>query len=56
MLTTISLGIKFLAKPITKGHDANSKTHQINLKKIILAMILGCGIGWVCGFTGSGGE
>lgn len=23
--------------------------------KTVLAMFLGCGIGWVCGFTGSGG-
>ena len=55
MLTTISLGIKFLVKPITKGHDTTSNTHQINAKKVILAIILGCGIGWICGFTGSGG-
>ena len=25
------------------------------MKKTVLAMVLGCGIGWVCGFTGSGG-
>ena len=55
MATTVLLGVKFLAKPITKGHDATSNANQISYKKIILAMILGCGIGWVCGFTGSGG-
>ena len=55
MATTVLLGVKFLAKPITKGNDATFNANQINYKKIILAMILGCGIGWVCGFTGSGG-
>lgn len=54
MLTTIFLGAKFLFKPITQGVDA-AQAKNFSLKKIILAMVLGCGIGWVCGFTGSGG-
>lgn len=54
MLTTIFLGIKFLFKPITKGADAEEAQH-FSTKKTALAMFLGCGIGWVCGFTGSGG-
>lgn len=54
MLTTIFLGIKFLFKPITQGADADA-AKCFSLKKTILAMFLGCGIGWVCGFTGSGG-
>lgn len=55
MLTTICLGIKFLCKPITSGSNISDPNNQISAKKRILAMILGCGIGWVCGFTGSGG-
>lgn len=54
MLTTIFLGIKFLLKPVTGGNDVSSESAQAG-KKTALAMILGCGIGWVCGFTGSGG-
>lgn len=55
MLTTIGLGIKFLVKPITSGVGSGDEENQISTKKRILAMVLGCGIGWVCGFTGSGG-
>lgn len=55
MFTTIGLGIKFLVKPITSGAGSSDAENQISTKKRILAMILGCGIGWVCGFTGSGG-
>lgn len=55
MLTTIFLGIKFLFKPITQGADASDSEHLLSTKKTLLAMLLGCGIGWVCGFTGSGG-
>ena len=55
MVTTISLGIKFLVKPIEEGHDAEDGLEHISKKKIIQAMIFGCGIGWICGFTGSGG-
>ena len=55
MLTTIFLGIKFLVKPIEEGYDADSGSKQISKKKITLAMFFGCGIGWICGFTGNGG-
>ena len=55
MLTTIFLGIKFLVKPIEEGYDADSGSEQISKKKIMIAMFCGCGIGWICGFTGSGG-
>ena len=55
MLTTICLGIKFLVKPITSGAGSPDAENQISAKKRALAMVLGCGIGWVCGFTGSGG-
>ena len=55
MATTIGLGIKFLLKPITKGADAADAKNLLSPKKTALAMFLGCGIGWVCGFTGSGG-
>lgn len=54
MATTIFLGIKFLVKPITQGNDASEGQRPAG-KKTLLAMVLGCGIGWVCGFTGSGG-
>lgn len=56
MLTTIFLGIKFLVKPVTGGNDSSTGPGEKNgRKKTILAMGLGCLIGWVCGFTGSGG-
>lgn len=56
MLTTIFLGIKFLVQPITGGKDAQEFESQSHaLGKTILAMVCGLGIGWVCGFTGSGG-
>ena len=56
MFTTVSLGIKFLVKPISGGHDADSfnEQEQTNLKTL-LAMLCGLFIGWICGFTGSGG-
>ena len=56
MLTTIFLGIKFLVKPVTGGNDSSEGGKEKNGRaKTILAMALGCLIGWVCGFTGSGG-
>lgn len=54
MLTTVFLGVKFLVKPITGGTDVSAAAEQSG-RKTALAMLLGCGIGWVCGFTGSGG-
>jgi uncharacterized membrane protein YfcA len=55
MATTILLGIKFLAKPIEEGYDAEVAADRICDKKRALAMVCGCGVGWICGFTGSGG-
>ncbi|MGN1166847.1 MAG: sulfite exporter TauE/SafE family protein [Lachnospiraceae bacterium] len=56
MLTTIFLGIKFLVRPVTGGNDASTGLSGKKAQaKTALAMVLGCLIGWVCGFTGSGG-
>ena len=55
MATTILLGIKFLVKPIEEGYDAEVAADRICDKKRALAMVCGCGVGWICGFTGSGG-
>lgn len=56
MLTTITLGIKFLVKPMNGGLDADSfNVNKHKNLKTALAMACGCVIGWVCGFTGSGG-
>lgn len=53
MATTVFLGIKFLVKPVTGGRDAaNTKKMDNKTKR---AMVYGALIGWVCGFTGSGG-
>lgn len=53
MATTILLGVKFLYKPVTGGMDkAVSKRIDNKTRK---AMTFGAVIGWVCGFTGSGG-
>lgn len=50
MLTTVFLGVKFLVKPITGGTDASAAAEQSG-RKAAQPMLLGCGIGWVCGFT-----
>ena len=56
MATTIFLGIKFLWKPITGGKaEAHTFESSADKKKTLLAMIFGVLIGFVCGFTGSGG-
>ena len=56
MLTTVFLGAKFLIKPMTSGSDSTSAFNDSTAKrKTWLAMFFGCLIGWVCGFTGSGG-
>lgn len=56
MLTTVFLGLKFLIKPVVGGSGSASNLKENGgLFKTILAMLLGCLIGWVCGFTGSGG-
>ena len=55
MITTISLGVKFLAKPMNGGFDADSfgVQRKVNAKTLV-AMISGLFIGFICGFTGSG--
>lgn len=56
MLTTVFLGVKFLIKPVSGGKGAVLTTGTSEAKnRTILAMCLGGLIGWVCGFTGSGG-
>ena len=56
MLTTIFLGIKFLIRPVSGGASADGfEEGSRAAAKTILAMACGLGIGWVCGFTGSGG-
>ena len=56
MATTVFLGIKFLIKPINGGIGGdNDNGSGIDGKKVALAMLCGLFIGWVCGFTGSGG-
>ncbi|MGN1110196.1 MAG: sulfite exporter TauE/SafE family protein [Oscillospiraceae bacterium] len=56
MLTTVFLGIKFIVRPIKGGAEADDKGAAANSrKKTAAAMILGVIIGWICGFTGSGG-
>ena len=54
MATTILLGVKFLVKPMNGGADAMVKPSDAT-RKTVRAVLLGCVIGWVCGFTGSGG-
>ena len=56
MLTTVFLGIKFLIKPISGGFNADDfDAHKQTKAKTMMAMLFGLLIGWVCGFTGSGG-
>lgn len=56
MLTTVFLGIKFLVRPISGGAEAKELAQSKTMSaKTVIAMICGLGIGWVCGFTGSGG-
>ncbi|MDO4492310.1 MAG: sulfite exporter TauE/SafE family protein [Clostridia bacterium] len=55
MLTTVSLGFKFLLRPVTGGAGAEDSEGDGSRGKTELAMLCGVGIGWVCGFTGSGG-
>ena len=51
---TKPFSMPIVMKPITGGTDASAAAEQSG-RKTALAMLLGCGIGWVCGFTGSGG-
>lgn len=56
MATTVLLGVKFLVKPVNGGLDARSFAEQQGTGfKTALAVLCGLFIGFVCGFTGSGG-
>lgn len=56
MLTTVFLGIKFLVRPVTGGAASEDfGGGKGATAKTVTAMLCGLGIGWVCGFTGSGG-
>lgn len=56
MITAIFVGLKFLVKPTNGGLKAEDiKEQELSKPKILFAMICSMGIGWVCGFTGSGG-
>ena len=55
MATTVFLGFKFLLKPINGGYGGEAGENPFSPAKTVLAMVCGLGIGWVCGFTGSGG-
>ena len=54
MLTTVFLGIKFLLRPVSGGAEAKD-FEDGKAAKTAAAMLCGLGIGWICGFTGSGG-
>lgn len=54
MITTAALGVKFLVKPMNSGADSMANLRN-SKKKVVSAVVMGAVIGWVCGFTGSGG-
>jgi len=45
------LGLKFIIKPVTKAREASGSKR----KNIILEILCGMGIGFICGFQGTGG-
>ena len=56
MLTTVFLGLKFLLRPVSGGAASEDfGGGKAATVKTAAAMVCGLGIGWVCGFTGSGG-
>lgn len=56
MVATLFLGVKFLVRPISGGEQAmRGAGARAGKRRTALAMLLGIGIGFVCGFTGSGG-
>lgn len=56
MATTIFLGLKFLLKPMVGGADSTEKANSgTSRAKTVLAVVCGLFIGFICGFTGSGG-
>lgn len=50
MLTTVFLGIQFLVQSVTGGGDVAVLSDDDAKKKTVLAMALGCGIGWAYAF------
>lgn len=56
LISTVVFGIRFMVSPITGGTEATGAIDTpAEKRRIIIAMILGIFIGWVCGFCGSGG-
>lgn len=55
MLSTIIMGARFIFWPITGGAPAENAQAGAQRKRLLRAVALGLPIGWVCGFTGSGG-
>lgn len=55
MLTTVFLGIKFIVRPISGSEAKDMEKDEKSRSKTLAAMICGIIIGWICGFTGSGG-
>lgn len=56
MATTVFLGWKFILRPVTGGKDASISLQDREARiRLVIATVLGGFIGWVCGFTGSGG-
>ena len=53
-LSYVRMATRRFVRDFTGGHDAAAASGP-STGKTILAMALGCGIGWVCDFTGSGG-
>lgn len=54
MATTIFLGLKFILVPVV-SEKSGAGENQVSWKRLLPALIFGCVIGWICGFTGSGG-
>lgn len=55
MATTIFLGLKFILVPVVSSGSGMEDGAQISWKRLVPALLFGGVIGWICGFTGSGG-
>lgn len=53
IIVTICLGIKFILRPVKSSNKKENK--QEEKKKLIESLIFGLGIGYLCGFVGTGG-
>lgn len=53
VVMTLLLGIKFIIKPVNNPRERNDEMSK--KKKIILSIIFGALIGFICGFVGAGG-